>query len=98
MDGIFEITRYAESPLAFPMAKTRHTFSDEFRMLVHMAGMPAGSSSKWIRRSAISYAEAAQAGQGRALGGHSDERVTNGSYRDMSIAPPPVVSPPAMEW
>lgn len=98
LDGIAEIGRYTDSPLAFPMTKARHSFFDDFRWLIALAGVPEDSSSKWIRRSAISYAEAAQAGQGKALGGHSDERITNQSYRDMQIAPPPVVEPPRIEW
>lgn len=98
IDGIAEIATYINSPLAFPRGSADHAFGEDFKQIVLRAGLPEHSTSKWMRRSAISYAEAELAGQGKELGGHSDERVTNRSYRDMRIAPPPIVEPPAVEW
>jgi site-specific recombinase XerD len=97
LEGIEEIARHAQSSLAFPGSRGPRAFYDSFRELVDRAEVSLGTS-KWIRRSAASYAEAEQAGQGKLLCGHSDEWVTNRSYRDFKIAPPPIVEPPEIEW
>lgn len=95
--GVAEIAKYHGSLLAFPRGKSPVEFYQDFLGIQDLAGIQRGSS-KWIRRSAISYAESVEAGQGRALGGHSDERVTVRSYRDLRIAPLPVVEPPGIQW
>jgi integrase len=98
IEGITEIGKLTATKLAFPMARTEHVFFEDFRQIAAIADMPYGCSSKWIRRSAISYAEAGEQGAGRLLGGHTSDEVTNKSYRDFTIAPEPVVEPPAIDW
>lgn len=95
--GITAIAARCKTRLAFPRAGSRRLFFREFRYLRILAGVFTGSA-KWIRRSAISYAERERPGAGAMLGGHSDERVTVRSYRDLRIAPTPVVEPPRIRW
>jgi integrase len=98
LEGITRIGKIEpKDKRAFPICKSQHEFFTDFRRVRDMAGIDYGTS-KWFRRSAISYAEAATPGAGKLIGDHSTEEVTNKSYRDFKIAPKPVVEPPAIDW
>jgi hypothetical protein len=49
---------------------------------------------KWLRRSAGSYADAAQAVNGSRLLGHADQRVFGKHYEDKSINRKEPIAPP----
>lgn len=82
--------------LLLPWPFTMKSFCEHFKRLVKLAGVREGTA-KWIRRSAISYAEREQPGAGRIIAGHASEKTTNRHYRDWTIAPAPVVRPPSLE-
>jgi integrase len=79
-----------------PWTYSPAAFSGQFRRLTRKAGVREGTP-KWIRRSAVSYAEAEHPGNGRVIAGHSSQAITDRHYRDWTIAPAPVVRPPSLE-
>ena len=63
--------------------------------LRELAGVNRGSF-KWVRRSAASYADAVQRGNGSRVLGHTSDKCFRASYEDVSITQPNPITPPPL--
>ncbi len=84
-----------EHEFALPWGYHENALARQFRAIRMAADIDRGSF-RWLRRSAGSYAEAAQPGAGSRLLGHRTLSVFNGHYNDESISVSRPVAPPEL--
>lgn len=85
-----------EDERALPWPYHENAMGRQFRRLAKSAGVRAGQF-KWLRRSAGSYAERENRGDGKRMLGHRSERVFREFYEDRTITEPEPVEPPRLE-
>jgi integrase len=85
----------ADDDRAIPWGYHVNALPRQFRAMLKAAGIDRGSF-RWLRRSAGSYAEAAQPGSGSRLLGHRTLSVFNGHYNDETISVIKPVAPPEL--
>lgn len=93
-EAIEAINKMAVNELALPWPYHENALSRQFRKLVAAAGVHG--QFRWLRRSAGSYAEAEQPGNGRRVLGHRSERVFRDFYDDQTITNPQPIAPPPL--
>lgn len=81
--------------LMFPWPYHLTVFARTFKRIVELAA--TGGSFKMLRRSAGSYAESVQPGNGSKLLGHRCEKVFRASYEDPNISRPGEITPPPIQ-
>jgi integrase len=79
--------------LIWPLWASRDAFYRSFRSIVATAKIRTGTF-RWIRRTAVTWADIQTPGLGQQLAGHKSERVTADSYRDVSQIGRSMPSPP----
>ncbi len=82
--------------IVWPLWASRDAFYRQFRSIVRLSGVRAGTF-RWIRRTAVTWADIQTPGLGQQLAGHKSERVTATSYRDVSQIGRSMPSPPDLE-
>ncbi len=82
--------------LIWPLWATRDAFYRHFRSIVKRAAIRKGTF-RWIRRTAVTWADIASPGLGQQLAGHKSERVTAASYRDVSQIGRALPAPPSLD-
>lgn len=88
--------RSVESELALPWPYHENVISRQFRRIVKRAGVRQGQF-RWLRRSAGSYAESEERGNGKVVLGHRSEKVFHDFYEDPSITVTAPIVPPAIK-
>lgn len=67
----------------WPLWSSRDSFYRKFSSMVEAAGIRKGTF-RWIRRTAVTWADIVKPGAGQQVAGHKCERVTAESYRDVT--------------
>ena len=82
--------------LIWPLWGARDNFYVVFNRIVARAEIRKGTF-RWIRRTAVTWADIINPGLGQQVAGHKSERVTSDSYRDVTQIGLALPSPPDLE-
>jgi integrase len=82
--------------LIWPLWGARDNFYVVFNRIVARAEIRKGTF-RWIRRTAVTWADIVNPGLGQQVAGHKSERVTSDSYRDVTQIGLALPSPPDLE-
>jgi integrase len=82
--------------LIWPLWASRDAFYRQFRSLVAAAGIRKGTF-RYIRRTAVTWADIQTPGLGQQVAGHKNERVTAESYRDVTQIGQQLPAPPDLQ-
>jgi len=80
--------------LIWPLRSNRRKFYNHMQTILKRNGIQG--SFKYFRRSAVTWAESQQAGQGTKLANHRDSRTTRESYIDPQLMPDTLVVLPGL--
>lgn len=88
--------RKRETPEVFGGILGRKYLMDNFKRLVHTAGLPAGTS-KWLRRASATQIEIVSPGGAKAFLGHRTHGLADRNYIDQTIVQREKPTPPRIE-
>lgn len=88
------IKEHPQRKLIWPLRNARREFYRDVKKRLAVVGLEG--SFRYLRRSAVTYAESISPGMGTRLAGHSDSRTTRESYIDPLLLPANRVVLPAL--
>jgi len=88
------IKQHRHRKLIWPLRNQRREFYRDVKKRIKAAGLEG--SFRYLRRSAVTYAESISPGMGTRLAGHADSRTTRESYIDPLLLPDNRVVLPAL--